>query len=138
MKLKFKKLSPEAKVPQRANPTDAGLDLTATSVKYDVTTGTYSYGTGLAVEIPEGYMGLLAPRSSVYKKDLTLANSIGIVDSSYRNEVMLKFRPIGTNVYKAGERVGQLVIVPIVLAEPEEVDELDKTDRGGGFGSSGV
>jgi len=139
MELKFKRLSPEATVPKRTHSTDAGLDLTAVSKSYDVTTGTYTYGTGLAVEIPEGYMGLLAPRSSIYRVDLQLANSVGIIDSAYRGEIMLKFKALGTNHYEVGERVGQLIIVPIALAEPEEVEELSNTTRNqGGFGSSGV
>lgn len=139
MNLKFKKLSPEATLPKRANPTDAGLDLTATTKSYDTPTGTYTYGTGLAVEIPDNHVGLLFQRSSVYKTDLSLVNAVGVIDSSYRGELMLKFRAIGTNHYNVGERVGQLVIVPISLAEPMLVEDLDETSRGqGGFGSSGV
>lgn len=139
MELKFKKLLPEVKIPQRANPTDAGLDLTAISVKYDVATATYHYDTGLAVAIPEGFVGLLFPRSSIYRTDLSLRNSVGVIDSAYRGPIGLKFLANGTTHYNVGDRVGQLVIVPIILAEPVEVDDLDETSRGSGsFGSSGV
>ena len=139
MRLKFKRLSPEATVPKRAHDTDAGLDLTATRMSYDARTEIYTYGTGIAVEIPEGYMGLLAPRSSIYKKDLQLANSVGIIDSAYRGEIVLKFRALGTQDYDIGDRIGQLIIVPIALPMPVEVEELSNTARNqGGFGSSGI
>jgi len=92
IKIKIKKLDPSSKIPKYAKPGDAGIDLTATSRVYDKY-GNVSYGTGLAFEIPEGYMGLLFPRSSVSKQELSLANSIGVIDSGYRGEVILKFKP---------------------------------------------
>lgn len=138
MKVRFKKLVPEAVVPTKAHPTDAGFDLTCTIVAYgeDLIT----YGTGIAVEIPEGYVGLIFPRSSIYKKNLLLSNAVGVVDSGFRGEVMLKFRCVGTEgkVYEVGERVGQLIILPYPEIEFEEADELSDSDRGtGGYGSTG-
>ena len=83
MKVKIKKLVEGVKIPQYSKPGDAGMDLTATSVEIDEW-GNISYGTGLAFEIPEGYVGLLFPRSSNCKKDLVLSNSVGILDSGYK------------------------------------------------------
>lgn len=92
MQIKFKKLSSKAVIPQRAHQTDAGFDLVATSRIFDKD-GNATYGTGIAVEIPEGYMGLVFPRSSIAKKDLALSNSVGIIDSGYRGEILAKFKP---------------------------------------------
>lgn len=139
MNIKIKKLHLDAKMPFRANPTDAGADLVATSLdlKED---GRIVYGLGLAFEIPKGYVGLLIPRSSCSKMDLQMPNSVGVIDSDYRGEVKAIFKktelaPIG---YKIGDRVAQLLIVPIELATFTEVNELSKTERGdGGFGSTG-
>ncbi|HEX8586136.1 MAG TPA: dUTP diphosphatase [Allosphingosinicella sp.] len=141
LKVKFKKLDEKAVTPSYALQGDAGMDLTATTKKV-VDTGSYGYtefGTGLAMEIPEGYVGLLFPRSSVSKTGHILANSIGVVDSNYRGEVMLRFKTVPHSVeYQVGERVAQIVILPVPQMEFEEVDELDNTDRGnGGFGSTG-
>lgn len=101
------------------------------------------YGTGLAVEIPEGYVGLLFPRSSISKKGLTLANSVGVIDSGYRGEIMFKFaitsdRPRKNSVYEVGDRIGQLIIMPYPKIE-FVTGELTESERGvGGFGSTGV
>ncbi len=94
MKVKIKKLVPEACIPQYMKPDDAGMDLVAVSKIFDEF-GNVSYGTGLAMEIPKGFVGLLFPRSSNSKKDLILANSIGVIDSGYRGEIILKFKPSG-------------------------------------------
>src|SRR5690606_10497369 len=91
MKVKIKRLHPQAVIPSYAKPGDAGMDLTATSKSYDEN-GNVVYGTGLAFEIPEGYVGLLFPRSSNSKTDLILSNSVGVLDSGYRGEVMFKFK----------------------------------------------
>lgn len=91
MKVKIKKLNKDAVIPSYAKDGDAGMDLTATSKSYDEN-GNVVYGTGLAFEIPEGYVGLLFPRSSNSKKDLLLSNSVGILDSGYRGEVLFKFK----------------------------------------------
>ena len=93
MKIKIKKLHPNAVIPSYAKTGDAGLDLTAISVQYDSKRNVIVYDTGLAVEIPEGYVGLLFPRSSIYKTSLILSNSVGILDSGYRGSIMFKFRP---------------------------------------------
>lgn len=140
MKVRFKKLSPLAVTPTKAHPSDVGFDLVATSVAEYRNREIVSYGTSIAVEIPEGYMGLLFPRSSVYKEHVQLANSIGLIDPNYRGEIMLKFRWVEPKLhrYTIGDRVAQLVIVPFPNIELEESDELSSTDRGeGGFGSTG-
>lgn len=92
MQINIKKLHQNAVIPTYAKPGDAGMDLTATSKSYDEH-GNVVYGTGLAFEIPEGYVGLLFPRSSNTKKDLLLGNSVGVLDSGYRGEVVFKFKP---------------------------------------------
>jgi len=92
MKVKIKKLFPNSVLPSYAKEGDAGMDLTATSIKMD-DDGNYSYGVGLAFEIPKGFVGLLFPRSSNCKKSLILSNSVGVLDSSYRGEVFFKFKP---------------------------------------------
>lgn len=140
MKVKIKKLSEKAVIPQYAKEGDAGLDLVATSKSYDEN-GNVVYGTDLAFEIPKGYVGLLFPRSSNAKMDLILSNSVGVIDSGYRGEVMMKFKHsynILPNEYKIGDKIGQLIILPYPTIEFEEVDELSTTERGsGGYGSSG-
>lgn len=140
MKVKFKKLSEEAVIPSKAHPTDAGFDLTSTGVEEDRKRNIVTYHTGLAVEIPEGYVGLLFPRSSVYKHQLQLANSVGVIDSGYRGEVMLKFRVVQPHIsrFSVGDRVGQLIIIPYPEVEFEETEELSGSDREEkGFGSTG-
>lgn len=90
MKVNIKKLSENAVIPQYAKPGDAGMDVTATSI--NVTDKYIEYGTGLAFEVPEGYVMLIFPRSSVSKYDLSLANAVGVLDSSYRGELKLRFK----------------------------------------------
>lgn len=139
MIVRYKKLTPFAETPTKAHPTDAGNDLFATSVEIDEY-GNVVYGTGIAVEIPEGYVGLLFPRSSNAKKDIVLTNHVGVIDSGYRGEIMLKFRPLkpSANVYKCGEKIGQLIILPYPNIEWEKANELTETERGtGGYGSTG-
>ena len=145
VKVKIKRLSEDSKIPQYAHYTDAGMDLYATSVEYHSSSEIVSYNTGIALEIPEGYAGFIFPRSSIYKYDLQLTNSVGVIDSSYRGEIKFKFRatdiPISklTKIYNVGDRIGQLIILPYPKVVFEEVDELQSTDRGdGGFGSTGV
>ena len=136
MKIKIKKLVPEAVIPEYATPGAAGMDLTA--VTRDEVDDIVTYGTGLAMEIPEGYVGLIFPRSSNYKFDCVLTNSVGVIDSDYRGEIKFKFFKIGENVYKVGDRLGQIVIVPYPKIEFEEVESLSETSRGGGgFGHTG-
>lgn len=139
MKVRIKKLDPNAVIPTYAKEGDAGLDLTARSKCVD-TSGNVVYGTGLAFEIPQGYVGLVFPRSSNAKKDLWLTNSVGVIDSGYRGEVMFKYRPVSFKErdYMVGERVGQLIIMPYPYIEFEEADELSESERStGGYGSSG-
>ena len=93
MEVKIKKLHKDAVIPKTAKPGDAGMDLTAVSMKIDEY-GNICYGTGLAFEIPEGYVGLVFPRSSNCKKGVILTNCVGVIDSGYRGEVSLKFRPL--------------------------------------------
>jgi len=137
MELKIKKLHDKAVMPKKAHPTDAGIDLTAVD---KITTDQYiEYKTGLAMEIPAGHVGLLIPRSSMTKKDLMMKNSIGVIDSDYRGEVTARFIGLESgNIYEVGERIAQLVIIPIPELEIKEVKELNKTIRGeGGYGSTG-
>jgi len=140
MKIHFKKLNPEAQKPKFGKPGDAGADLVATVAW--ATESQIVYGTGLAVEIPEGMVGLVFPRSSVRNYALSMANSVGVIDSGYRGEIMVTFN-IKTNhntreLYKIGDRIAQLVIIPVPLAKYVEVEELSETQRGTeGHGSTG-
>ena len=142
MKIKIVKLNEKAIIPKYAKPGDAGLDLTAVSVDFK-DPDYLTYHTGLAVEIPKDYVGLLFPRSSVYKTGQQLSNSVGVIDSGYRGEIMLKYtRDINETkrtAYKPGDRVGQLIILPYPQIEFEEVHTLSNTERGdGGYGSTGA
>lgn len=138
--IKFKRLSEDSILPSYAKLGDAGLDLTAISnpIYDDYNNNIRTYKTGLAVEIPEGYVGLIFPRSSIYKKGLLLSNSVGVVDSGYRGEIMVKFtNRLGAGIYQKGDRIAQLIIMPIPFIEPVEAEELSSTERGeGGFGST--
>lgn len=135
--VRFKKLHPEAKAPYQATPGSAGFDLTAVSKEED--DYIIKYGTGLAVEIPEGHVGLVFPRSSIYKTGLLLTNSVGVIDSDYRGEISAVFTNIEFHKeYKVGDRIAQLVIMPIPAVKFEEAEELTETKRGaGGYGSTG-
>jgi len=136
IKVKIKKLNSEGVVPKYAHEGDAGVDLVAISKRE--TEEFIEYGTGLSLEIPKGYMGLIFPRSSVSKKDLVLANSVGVIDSGYRGEILIRFKRLGKNNYEINERVAQLIILPIPVVDFEEVQSLEETTRSsGGFGSTG-
>ena len=134
------KLDAGAIIPKYAKPGDAGMDLYATSFAIDQNNN-YVFGTGLAMEIPEGYVGLVFPRSSISKTAHSLRNAVGVIDSGYRGEIMMKY-DINTHnspVYEIGDRIAQIIIMPYPQIEFEEVWELTKTQRGkGGFGSSGT
>lgn len=139
MKIKIKKLDERAKVPTKANPGDAGYDLYATEVGINKDIGYFEVKTGLAFEIPKGHVGYIFPRSSISKKKLFLSNSVGVVDSGYRGEVTFRFKPtnVGSGLYEEGDRVGQLIVMPIPEIEFEVVKNLSETQRGsGGYGSS--
>jgi dUTP pyrophosphatase len=139
LELKIKKLHPDAVIPCYAKAGDAGMDLVAVSEKWNEQNTMVTYDTGLSIEIPEGYVGLLFPRSSVSKTTLNLANSVGVIDSGYRGPLMLKFRYLEEgDVYEVGDRVAQLVIMKLPFVEIIEVSELSSSERGeGGFGSTG-
>ena len=136
LNIKIKKVTPTAQLPTKAHATDAGYDLYASSCHYE--DGMLHFGTGVAVEIPAGYVGLVFPRSSIANTHLTLSNSVGVIDSGYRGEIKAKFRKGGTRGYNVGDRIAQLIIIPYPEVTFEEVDELSESDRGeGGYGSSG-
>lgn len=123
-------------IPKYAKAGDAGMDLTAASVKQELEMVTY--GSGIAMEIPEGHVGLIFARSSVYKTGMLLSNCVGVVDSGYRGEITAKFYSPNGPGYAEGERFAQIVIMPYPLIEFEEVTELAESERGtGGYGSSG-
>ena len=144
MEVKFKKLSDKAVLPYKAHSTDAGLDLTCVNITSEVNEcGQFVlvYHTGIAAEIPVGHVGLLFQRSSVYKKSLTLTNAVGVIDSGYRGEILLKFKNTSGDsipaVYNIGDRIAQLVIIPYPEIEPVFVEDLSESERGeGGYGSS--
>lgn len=143
--VKVKKLHPNAVIPTYAKNGDAGMDLVATQIISN-TTFDITYGTGIAMEIPKGYVGLVFPRSSIRKTDLSLTNCVGVIDSGYRGEIQATFKKVfGKNDvrldeldYKVGDRIAQIMIIPYPSVNFIEVDELSQTDRGeGGFGSTG-
>lgn len=144
MKVKFKKLSDKAVTPSYAHNGDAGMDLTAVSVASEINEcGQFVivYHTGLAIEIPEGYVGYIFPRSSISKKSLNLTNCVAVIDSNYRGELILKFKNTSGDsvpaVYALGDKIAQLIIMPYPKIELEESETLSDTERGAnGFGSS--
>ena len=139
--VKIKKLHPDAKIPSYAKDGDAGLDLVATEIisntSFDIT-----YGTGISIEVPKGYVGLIYPRSSIRKYGLMLSNSVGVIDSGYRGEIQATFKKTQgweSLQYVKGDRIVQIIIVPYPKVTFVEVDTLSETERGnGGFGSTGV
>lgn len=139
MKVKIKKLHPNAVKPKYAKESDAGMDLVATEI-INETPSQITYGTGLAMEIPDGMVGLIFPRSSIRNIGLTLSNSVGVIDAGYRGELQATFNKNGVKdeIYKVGDRVAQIIIVPHPIVQFVEVDELTESSRGkGGFGSTG-
>lgn len=153
MQVKIKKLNPNAVIPTYAKEGDAGMDLVATEIIKD-TPEQITYGTGLAMEIRDGFVGLVFPRSSIRKTGLQLSNSVGVIDSGYRGEIQATFNKIfggegmydemkvkeiqPNDYYKVGDRIAQIIILPYPQIEFEEVKELSDSERGeGGFGSTG-
>ena len=159
MQIKVKKLDERAIIPQYAHVGDAGMDITA--ISSECTDDYIEYKTGLSFEIPEGYVMLIFPRSSNSKKDLLLCNSVGVLDSGYRGELLIRYKRIlnpyitksifystncshidfnfNGNEYQIGDKVAQIMIIPYPTIEFEEVKELSETERGiGGFGSTGI
>lgn len=136
------RLNDDATMPARAHEGDAGLDLYASEAAHLGPGERWSVGTGIAVEVPAGHAGLVLPRSGLAKEHgITLANAPGLIDSGYRGEVrvlLLNSDPAEIFRVQPGDRIAQLVIAPIALAEPFEVEDLTQSERGqGGFGSSG-
>jgi dUTP pyrophosphatase len=139
--VKVKKLDSNAVVPSYSKVGDAGMDLTITK-EIENTSFSVSYGFGIAMEIPKGYVGLVFPRSSVRNQDLILSNCVGVIDSGYRGELQATFKKtqgLDSIKYKVGERGAQIIILPYPTIYMTEVPELSDTERGsGGFGSTGL
>lgn len=140
VRVNIKKLHPDAVIPSYAKHGDAGMDLVAVG-KEDVSPTQVKYFTGLAMEIPDGYVGLIFPRSSIMKKGLSLSNAVGVIDSGYRGEIMAVFnRKFAHNQmnYEIGDRIAQIIVLPYPQVVFVESEELSETERGsGGFGSTG-
>lgn len=146
MKVKIKKLNPDAVIPKYAKPGDAAMDLYAVEIlhQFDSITGELTktiIDSGLAFEIPEGFVGLVFPRSSVQSTGLRLTNSVGVIDSGYRGSVKAVFDILDNSLmsYEKGDRFAQIMIIPHPYIDFQEVDKLSETERGeGGFGSTGL
>lgn len=138
--MQVKILSNEAKVPAFAHPGDAGLDLCSIDEVTIFPGEKRKVHTGLAFAIPDGYVGLMFPRSGSGSNGMALANTVGVIDSGYRGEVIANLKNNGAepmHIHK-GDRVVQLVTVPCLRYEPDVVDVLPPSARGeGGFGSTG-
>lgn len=138
--VKIKKLHPNAVIPSYSKDGDAGMDLTITEI-YHNTSSDVTYGFGLAMEIPKGFVGLVFPRSSIRKTDLLLTNSVGVIDSGYRGEIQATFKKTDKNgslIYDIGERGAQIIIIPYPKINFIVSEELSSSERGdGGFGSTG-
>ena len=129
---------PDAKLPKDAKPGDAGMDMYCTDFAMDEH-GNYVYYTGVHMAIPLGHVGLIFPRSSISKTGLSLRNSVGVIDSGYRGEIIFKFAGASNKpAYEIGDRIGQIIIMPHPQVQFFEVEELGETERGdGGYGSTG-
>lgn len=143
MKIQIKKLREGARIPTRGSAAAAGYDLYA-CLDERVTIAphcTAMIGTGLSVAVPEGYFGAVFARSGLAsKQSLRPANCVGVCDSDYRGEYIVALHNDGESerVIENGERIAQLVVIPYLPVDFEEVDHLDETERGaGGFGSTG-
>lgn len=160
MKVKVKKLCDNAVLPKYAHyGTDMGADITCTSVEYDKEKDRFIYHSGLSFEVPQGFGMLIFPRSSNTKTESYLPNSVGVLDSSYRGELMFIYKlrtrredisgdnnyPVSEytmlndySPYKVGDRIGQIIIFPYPTIDYVESEELSETERGeNGFGSTG-
>ena len=126
-----------AKMPTRAHPWDGGLDLYAMDFRFIKANGSWTFDTGVHVELPEGYVGLIRTRSSMMREGIY---TDGTIDAHYTGSIKVKLTNHGPKRFhvQAGDRIAQLVIVPCLLPKLELVKSLDRTDRGnGGFGSTG-
>ena len=142
MKLRIKKLTDTAKLPTYGTDGAAGMDLYADEEKHLRQGEVALLHTGIAMEIPHGHVGLIVPRSGLsLRTSLRQPNCVGVIDEDYRGEVRGMFENTGCDVVKIdkGTRFAQMLVVPYVHCEVEEVDDLGETERGdGGFGSTGV
>lgn len=140
LEVKIRRLNPNAVIPSYSKDGDAGMDLVATEIISE-TTEQITYGTGISMEIPKGYVGLVFPRSSIRKYELELTNSVGVIDSGYRGEIQATFNKVHNklNSYNVGDRIVQIMIIPYPQISFIEVEELSTSERGsGGFGSTGA
>ncbi|HET7444896.1 MAG TPA: dUTP diphosphatase [Solirubrobacterales bacterium] len=142
MDLPIAKLVDGATLPSRAHDGDAGLDLYACEAAHIGPGERWGVGTGVGVQIPAGHAGLVLPRSGLARDHgIALVNSPGLIDSGYRGELrvlLLNTDPAETFRVEPGDRIAQLVLVPIAIGTPIEVEALAESVRGaGGFGSSG-
>lgn len=138
--MNVKLINEYAKLPTRGSSDAAGLDLYCPFSIIVPCDSKKKIPLGIAVEVPTGHMGLLVPRSSMSKTPLRCANSIGIIDADYRGELSIVYENISCSDYTIarGDRIAQLIIVPIAKVNIVEVDELTETERGsGGYGSTG-
>ena len=136
------KLAEGARAPEYATDGSNGLDLFALNIK-EKKNGIITYDTGISVAIPTGYAGLLLMRSSVHKTDVTLRNAVGLIDSDYRGPILLKYSLIHfdkpyLSVYKPGDKIGQLLVVPSPKMSIKIRESLPDTARVGGFGSTDI
>jgi dUTP pyrophosphatase len=141
IELPIRRLRDDAIVPARAYDGDAGLDLAACERVVLAPGERATVGTGLAIAIPDGYAGFVQPRSGLAAKSgITIVNTPGLVDSGYRGElkvILLNTDEHDAFVVEPGMRIAQLVVMPVPLVDPVEVDELPESERGvRGFGSS--
>lgn len=138
--MKVKIVNEYAQLPTRGSKDAAGLDLYSPFHIKVTADSQKKIPLGIAVEIPKGHMGLLVPRSSMSKTPLRCANSVGVIDADYRGELSIAYENISCSDYMIfrGDRIAQLIIVPVAMVDVIEVDELSETDRGvGGYGSTG-
>lgn len=151
IQIQFKRLHEDSKLPVRAHPTDAGLDLSAYTAEWTTPEfpdtvlaphGRLAVPTGVAVVIPDGYVGLVCPRSGLAANHgITITNAPGVIDSGYRGEllVILQNTRDVPFVIRHGDRIAQLVVTPALHVDAVEIDELPEADRGdNGGGSTGI
>lgn len=139
MEIPILKLVDHAVIPTQARPSDAGLDLVATSKVVNKTSEYIEYGTGLMIAIPDGYVGYIFPRSSISNTAMMMANSVGVIDAGYRGEIMVRFRCFDKREYQVGDRIAQIIIMPIPTVVFVPVGSLEPTERAeGAFGSTGI
>ena len=141
MQLQIRRLNEHSIIPTRAHATDAGFDIYS-PIGVNIGVGAkVTIPTGLSIALPENTVGLIYPRSSLgTKHDLILANTVGVIDSGYRGEIMVVIRNQGDHVHTihTGDRIAQMIVAPYLAPDVVEVDELPASDRGtNGFGSTG-